>query len=135
MLHYKGQYHNFRPGDFGEMLIVITSLFPLNVNDSNDNLFLQHFSLNTIVFEPFTGGKGMIKEDLYIENNRFFQKHNSQTLIVCYSVMFHSLQFLSLASNCANTLTHTSCLSAQAYQFHSHLPPNLDVNIYSKRTA
>ena len=36
----------FRPGNFVEKIVIATLLFLQNVNDSNNNSFLQHFSSN-----------------------------------------------------------------------------------------
>ena len=34
-----------KPGDFAETVAIVTTFFPQNVNDGNDNLFPQHFFL------------------------------------------------------------------------------------------
>lgn len=71
-----------RPVNFGKTIVVATVSLPQNVYDGNYNSFLQHFSLNAIVSEPFWGIKGTTREDLFIRMTIFFQKHKSQALVV-----------------------------------------------------
>ena len=71
-----------RPVNFGKTIVVATVSLPQNVYDGNYNWFLQHFSLNAIVSEPFWGIKGTTREDLFIRMTIFFQKHKSQALVV-----------------------------------------------------
>ena len=87
----------YRLANFMEMIINITVLFPQNVNDINSNLFNlfpQHFSLNTIVSEPFPGEKEWYKKIHILKITNFFQKRNSQTLVVF--LVSHLLLFLAV---------------------------------------
>ena len=70
------------PGNFAETIVIVAVSIPKHVNDGNDNSFLQHFSLNIIVSEAFSGRKGIAQEDLFTKMMNLFQKHNSQTLAV-----------------------------------------------------
>ena len=77
--------YSFRPGNFAEtiILVIITVSFLQNVNDNNDNFFLQNFYLNIIVSEPFQGRKGMTQKHLYTKMTNVFLEYHSQALIVC----------------------------------------------------
>ena len=63
---------SYRPGNFAETIVIVTTSFMRNVNDGNDYSFLQHFSLKIIVFL----GQGFdFYKKVEVKNLVFCNKH------------------------------------------------------------
>lgn len=120
---------------FAEAIVIFTTRFPLNENDSNDNLFPQHFFFKHNSFWTIPRRE---RGHLCTKSNIFFRNITIRLWSSAQSaISFCSSPFLLQQADCHNNAAQISHSSTQMLQFYSHFSANqsFDINAHSNTAA